>query len=123
MGGCELGMPPAPRHTFLAYLGPHDLLHAQQPASPLVLRDADPFRVFHRDALQRPVARNFQRELQLVLVDVVRRRHFVDCARHFDREVFCAQFFNAFGAFDVSEFGVDYDGGEVRRGVGCDGCG
>ena len=58
-----------------------------------------------------------------MLVDIVRRCDFVNGARHFDRKIFCAQFFEAFGAFDVSEFGVDYDGGEVRRSVSCDRCG
>ena len=58
-----------------------------------------------------------------MFVDVVRSGDFVHSARYFDREVFCAQFFETFGTSDVGELGVDYDGGEVRCSVGCHGCG
>jgi len=101
-------------------LRPNDLLYTQKPASPTTLRDANSLRVFDGDPLQRPVVRNFQRDLQLVFVDVVPRGDLVDSAGHFDREVFGAKFFDALWTLDAAKFGVDYDRGEVRGSIVCD---
>ena len=102
------------------YLRPNNLLYTQKPTSPTTLRDADSFRVLDRDPLQRPVIRDLQRNLQLVLVDVVRRGNFVDSAGHFDCEIFRVEFLEAFWTLDAAKLGVDYDRGEVRGSTICD---
>ncbi len=96
------------------------MLYTQEPASPTTLRDPDSFRVLDGDPLQRPVIRNFQRNLQLVFVDVVPCGNLVDSARHFDREIFSAELFEALWTLDAAKLGVDYDRGEVRSSIVCD---
>jgi len=84
-----------------AYLRPNYLLYNQKPAPPTVLWDAYYFRILDHDPLQRPVVWDFQCELELVFVNVVRRGDLVDSARHFDSEVFSVEFFDALWALDV----------------------
>jgi hypothetical protein len=67
--------------------------------------------------LQRPVIRDLQRNLQLVLVDVVSRGNFIDGAGHFDCEVFSAEFLEALWTLDATQFGVNYDRREVRGSI------
>jgi hypothetical protein len=99
------------------HLRPNDLLYTQKPASPTTFRHADSFRVLDRDPLQGPVIRDFQRDLQLVLVHVVPRGNFVDSASHFDCEVFSAEFLDALWTLEATQFGVNYDRGEVRGSI------
>jgi hypothetical protein len=102
------------------HLRPNDLLYAQKPAPPTTFRHADSFRVLDRDPLQGPVIRDFQRNLQLVLVHVVTRGNFVDSAGHFDCKIFSVEFLEALWTLDATQFGVDYDRGEVRGSITCD---
>ncbi len=102
------------------YLRPNDLLYTQKPASPTTVRNADPFRVLDRDPLQRPVIWYFQRDLQLVLVDIVPCGNFVNSAGHFDCEIFSAEFLESLRTLDAAQLGVDYDRGEVRGSIICD---
>ena len=99
------------------HLRPNDLLYTQKPTSPTTFRHADSFRVLDRDPLQGPVIRDFQRNLQLVLVHVVPSGNFVNSAGHFDCEIFSAELLEALWALDVTQFGVDYDRGEVRGSI------
>lgn len=56
-----------------------------------------------------------------MLVDVVPRGNFVDSAGYFDCEIFSVEFLEGFWALDAAKFGVDYDRGEVRGSIICDG--
>jgi hypothetical protein len=102
-----------------AYLRPNYLLYNQKPASPTVLWDTYYFRILDHDPLQGPVVWDFQCELELVFVDIVRRGDLIDSARHFDGEVFSVEFFEALWALDVGKFGRDDDRGEVRGRIVC----
>ncbi len=67
--------------------------------------------------MQWPVIRDFKRNLQLVLVHVVPRCNFVDSAGHFDCEIFSAKLLEALWTLDATQFGVNYDRGEVRGSI------
>ena len=99
------------------HLGRNDLLYTQKPASPTTFRHTDSFRVLDRDPLQGPVIRDFQRDLQLVLVHVIPRGNFVDSACHFDCEIFSAEFLDALWTLEATQFGVNCDRGEVRGSI------
>jgi hypothetical protein len=96
---------------------PNDLLYTQKPAPPTTFRHADSFRVLDRDPLQGPVIRDFQRDLQLVLVHVVPHGDFVDSAGHFGREIFSTESLEALWTLDATQLGVNYDRGEVRGSI------
>ena len=49
-----------------------------------------------------------------MLVHVVPRGNFVDSACHFDCEIFGAELLDALWTLDATQFGVNYDRGEVR---------
>ena len=52
-----------------------------------------------------------------MFVQVVRRGNFVDSAGHFDCEIFSAEFLDALWTLDATQFGVNYDRGEVRGSI------
>ena len=109
-------------HHEHTHLRPNDLLYTQKPPSPTTFRHTDSFRVLNRDPLQGPVIRDFQRNLQLVLVHVVPRGNFVDSAGHFDCEIFSTEFLETLWALDTTQFGVDNDRGEVGGSIIRDRC-
>ena len=52
-----------------------------------------------------------------MLVHVVRRGNFVDSAGHSDCQIFGAEFLQALWTLDATQFGVNYDRGEVGGGI------
>lgn len=94
-----------------------DLLHAEHPRPPAVLRDADARRVRDLDRVQGPVGREPQPELERVLVDGVRRGHLVHGARDLDRQVLVRELGGDGRVFDVRELRADDRGREVARRV------
>ena len=52
-----------------------------------------------------------------MLVHVVTRGNFVDGAGHFDCEIFNTEFLQALWTLDATQFGVDYDRGEMRGSI------
>lgn len=96
-----------------------DLLHTEHPRPPAVLSDTDARRVRDLDRMQRPVWREAQAELELVLVDRVRRRDLVHRARDLDLEILVRKVRGGNGVLGLREFCAYDRWGEVRRRVLC----
>lgn len=68
-----------PRRTWpvKTYMGPDGLLNTQHPRPPSVFIDPDSRDVPDLNSVERPVVRNTQFDLQLVVVDSISSRNFI----------------------------------------------
>lgn len=96
---------------------PNSLLNSQQPSSPKIFIDTNPFHILDLDFMERPITRNLHLDFQVVVIDEIRSHHFVDRSRYFNGEVTVDELAHLFGLLDVRQLILDDDRSEVLRRV------